>query len=89
VEVDHVPTPGSLVQPVHILRQENLAPTARFKLCQSAMRVVRLGLTEPPPAYHAAGPITTARQLVGHESLKANRLSSFPIAIGVSVIRNS
>jgi hypothetical protein len=43
----------------------------------SAMRVVGDGLPEVTPS---------ARQFVGHERLEADRLSSFPIAVGVTVI---
>jgi hypothetical protein len=89
VEVNHLPTPGSLMQPVNVLRKENLVPAVCFELRQSMMRVVRHGLFEPPPTDHTSGPIAMARQFVGHECLEANRLSSFPITIDVSVIRNA
>jgi hypothetical protein len=53
------------------------------------MRIVGLGLPEQPPADHAARPVTLARQLLGHESLEANGLRSFPVALVIATVRNA
>jgi hypothetical protein len=50
------------------------------------MRVVGLGPSEPSPADHAARPIASANDIVGHECLKADRLRSFPVAVAVAIV---
>jgi hypothetical protein len=86
VEVDHRPAPGRLVQAVDILGEEKLALAFSFELGEGVMRIVGLGPSEPSPADHAARPIASASDLVGHECLKADRPRSFPVAVVVMII---
>ena len=86
VEVDHRPAPSRLMQSVHVLREQHLAPTAGLEPGQGVMRVVGECLFEATPADHAAGPIASAGRVVGEERLEAHRLCSFPAAVGVPIV---
>ncbi len=89
MKVDDLPAPGGLVQTVDILGEEQLAPAIGFEPRQRVMRVVGLGLSEPPPADHASRPVPLARLLVGNERLEPNRLRSFPVAVAVAIVGNA
>ena len=79
VQVDDPRAAGRLMQPVHVLGQKKLDSARRFEPGQSAMRVVRPGLTNAPPADEAARPIAPARLLLAHEGLIGHRLRAVSI----------
>jgi hypothetical protein len=86
VKVDDLPTPGSLVQSVYILDEEELAPAIGFSAGQGVMRIVGLGPSESSPSDHASRPIPLARLFLGNERLEADRLCPLPVAVAVSII---
>lgn len=67
MEIDDLPAPGCLVQPVHILGEQHSAATAGLEPSQSKMGVIGLRLSKATRADHASGPIAAAGGIVGHE----------------------
>jgi hypothetical protein len=89
VQIDHRPAPGGLVQPVDVLGKEKPTSILGLQARQGVMRVVGQGLPEPAPADHAARPAASARQLLRHECLEADRLRSFPVAVAIAITGNA
>ncbi len=89
MQVDDLPAPGGLVQPVDILGEEQLALAIGFQPRQRVMCIVGPSLSEPPPANHASRPVTLARLLVGNKRLEPDWLRSFPVAIAVAIVGNA
>ena len=89
MQVDDAGAAGSLVQPIDVLGQQELAAVHRLQTREGSMRIVRLGAAEAAPTDHAAGPIALARQRVAHEGLIGHRLGALPIAVGVAIIGNA
>jgi len=89
VEVNHRPAPCGLVQPIHVLGEQDLALAIGFEARQGVIRIVGQGLSESSPADHAARPVTTTRGFLGDEGLEAHRLRPFPVAVDVAIVGDS
>jgi hypothetical protein len=50
------------------------------------MRVVRQGLSEAPPADHAAGPVAASGRILSDKRLKAHRRCPFPGTVSVPIV---
>jgi hypothetical protein len=74
------------MQPVDVLGEEHLAPTAGLEPGQGVMRVVGKCLSEVPPTDQAARPIAAPDGVFGDKRLKAHRLCPFPTSIGVPIV---
>jgi hypothetical protein len=77
------------MQPVDVLGEEDLTLAFAFKPGQGAVRVVRQGLPEPPPADHAARQVATAGGFLGHERLETHGLRPLPVVVAGAVIRDT
>ena len=89
VQVDHFGAAGRLMQPVDVLCQEKLAPARRLEPGERAVRVIRPGRADAPPADEAARPVAPARRLLAHEGLIGHRLPPLPLAVGVAIVGNA
>ena len=89
MQVDHRFAAGGLMQSVDVLGQQDLAFAHRLEPRQRAMRVVRPGAADAPPADQAARPIAPARRLLAHEGLEGDRRRALPGAVGVAIVGNA
>ncbi len=89
VQVDHPFAAGRLVQPVHVLRQQQLGSAPRLERGQSAVRVVGLSPTHEPPADETARPIAPPRRFLAHEGLIGHRLGALPLPVRVAIVRDA
>lgn len=89
VQVDHPPAARRLVQPVHILGEEELGATPLLQASQGEMGTIGPHRAEEAPADHAPRPVTATRDVMAEESLDGDRRAAFPLAVGVTVVRDA
>jgi hypothetical protein len=89
MQIDHLRTSGDLMQPIDVLRQQQLASTSCLESREGMMGIVGQGPAEPPPSDQASRPITLPRLLVAHEGLIGDRLHSLPVALAVAIVRDA
>jgi hypothetical protein len=89
VQVDHRFAASGLMQPVDVLGQQDLALADRLEPRQRAVRVIRPGAADAPPADQAARPVAPPRRLLSHEGLIGDWRRALPGAVGVTIIGNA
>jgi len=78
VQIEHMLLPSSLMQPVHILRNDSENLATLLKRNQSTMRVIRLRLRKFRIAELTARPIALPPVQMLNECLMLNRPRAFP-----------
>jgi len=89
VQVDHVLIAGGLMQPIHILRQQQCQFSLLLKSGQSMVRRVGLRSAKSTPANQAARPIALTSGQFADKRLISHWRSALPVAFGVAVIGNA
>ena len=89
MQVDHVPAAGAGVQPVDVLRDQELNEPLGLELRECAMCAVGLRAADDGPADGAARPVPLAHLGVGHERAEIHGPRAFPLALLVPVVGNA
>ena len=85
MQVDGVLAACDAVQPVDVLRQQQVGAARCLQLRQCVVRSAGLGMRHRGPADQAACPVASARGVVTAEGLEGNGRGAHPVAVAVAV----
>src|SRR5437763_576806 len=89
VKIEHAPAPGALMQTIDVLGHQPAHAAEALERCKCRMRGVRYRGGNGRPTYQASRPVALPRRLAADEFLVSDWRLAAPIAVNVSIPRNT